>query len=182
MLTALYVVLWVAAAILAVVIAACLTPLRLEVAVRKKPDWQLKMNLRPFGRFGPEIPLRRPRSKPRPYRPRPKKERGKRPSLQRIVTNAIRLLSDVLASIRFEGLRCNCRYGFDDPAETGSVYGMLAPIIQTSSPSSRLQLDVQPEFERAVFELEANAAISLVPARLVMPLLRFGWLTFGPQR
>ncbi|MCK8483931.1 DUF2953 domain-containing protein [Aliiroseovarius sp. S2029] len=186
MATAFVIVLWTLAALLALLLAAILMPLRLELSATREECWHVFLALRPFGRFGPRIPLRRNVSK-REEKPEkvPGKARSRRHGRRdprRLVPAAIRLLSDVLGSVRVHKASVDLRFGCEDPADTGQTFGLMAPLIYGTAGMSRFDVRVEPVFDRALLAGRAALDISIIPARLVPPFIRFGWSAFGPRR
>jgi hypothetical protein len=96
----------------------------------------------------------------------------------RLLRATPRFLRAGLGQIRVESCRGTCRFGFDDPAETGQLYGYLIPL--TLPLRDRLRLD--PDFTRACLVADLDCRLSVVPVRLLGPVLRFGWAGFGPRR
>ena len=73
-------------------------------------------------------------------------------------------------------------YGFDDPADTGMVCGMLAPWLYSCPPGSKVSLDLYPVFGRACLSGALDATVEVTPASLIPPVWRFAWHAFGPLR
>lgn len=165
--------------LVAVVVLACLMPLRLEIQARRDGAWSGRVALRPFGRYGPAIALHRGASSPNPRPSRKTTKRRRHAAPRKLLRPALTLLSDVLSVLRLEHVRCTARFGCGDPALTGEVFGGLAPFIYSAYPSSRFRLDVEPDFGAEVLEGELELALSVIPARLLGPLVRFSWRAFG---
>ena len=68
------------------------------------------------------------------------------------------------------------------PAETGQIFGMLTPVLYGVSNLRKIDVRIRPVFDQAAFSGHAAMVISVVPAMLVPPFLRFGWASFGPGR
>ncbi len=100
----------------------------------------------------------------------------------RIAQAAIRLVTELMATVRFETASLNLRFGLGDPAETGQLYGQLTPLVYSASGCPRVRIDVEPIFDEATLTGRAALDLSVVPARLIAPFLRFGWSAFGPTR
>ena len=171
---------------LAVLVLFAAMPLRLELEVHKSEAWRFRAAVRPFGRYGPRIALSGRSQKPdrrdekqRDASPKPKKRKLRAKGLARAV---MRLIGDVLRRIRIDTARLKMRFGLGDPAETGQVFGYLAPLIYGTTPGQAIWLEVEPVFDQAVLEGEAELDLSVVPATLLGPLFRFGWFAFGPVR
>ena len=178
--------LWLLGICLGVLVLVVVMPLRLELAVHKQAHWQFRAALRPFGRFGPRIPLSGRKAKA----DKPAKKKGAGHAPRRVGKLRIDLAAragaqfvrDVLKRVRIETAHLQMRFGLGDPAETGQVFGYLAPVIYGTSAGHQLSLEVEPVFDRVALEGEAELDCFLVPAALVGPLFRFGWAIFGPDR
>ena len=92
------------------------------------------------------------------------------------------LIGGVLRCIRVDRFRVDCTFGLGDPAETGQVFGVLAPFVYgTRWAWGRADaVALTPVFDRACLEGEADVALAVTPMRLLGPVLRFAWATFGP--
>ncbi|SMX21977.1 DUF2953 domain-containing protein [Boseongicola aestuarii] len=172
--------------LLSVLVLFAAMPLRLELEVHKSEAWCFRAGVRPFGRYGPRIPLSgrkpkpdRPEEKPLDARPKPKKRKLRTKGLASAV---IRLIGDILQRICIDTARLQMRFGLGDPAETGQVFGYLSPLIYGTAPGQAICLEVEPVFDRAVLQGEAELDLSVVPATLLGPLFRFAWSAFGPVR
>ncbi|MBF9061457.1 DUF2953 domain-containing protein, partial [Rhodobacterales bacterium HKCCSP123] len=85
-----------------------------------------------------------------------------------------RLVASLLGAIGLRRLSLRGRFGFDDPADTGAVYGLLQGARATGA-----RIDLVPEFTGACLELAAEGTVILRPARVAGALLRFGWANRG---
>ena len=179
---------WILVAVLLVLAAAIFLPLRLEMRAVADGALTVSAALRPFGRYGPRIPLK-PSAK-KEAKPRPKKARrargrtlrraGRDP--RRLVAAALGLARDLIRLVRIETASLDLRFGCADPGETGQIFGLMTPFIYGTGAVPRTHLRVEPVFEGAVFDGRAALDLSLVPARLVPVAVRFGWAAFGPHR
>jgi hypothetical protein len=64
------------------------------------------------------------------------------------------------------------RIGLSDPADTGILWGVSAPFLVPFT--ERVGLRVQPSFVGAECSFTGQAAVEVVPATVVVPVLRFG--------
>ncbi|MCB4457910.1 DUF2953 domain-containing protein [Leisingera sp. McT4-56] len=167
------------AVLFALIVLVLVSPLRIELVLRKEAGLAYSAALRPLGGFGPRIRL----SGRRQPHPAAKKPSRKRPfDARRLVPAAARLAVAILRRIRVRALILDAEFGSGDPAETGQMFGMLAPLAYATLPARRLQVSLQPVFDRAVLSGRAELDVSLVPAALIGPAVRFGWDAFGPVR
>lgn len=167
------------AALFAVIVLVLILPLRIELELRKEAGLTFSVGLRPLGGFGPRISLSGRQNPPPAAR---KLGRKRRSDARRLVPAAARLVAAILRRIRIRALILDAKFGSGDPAETGQLYGMLAPLVYGTLPARRLQVSLEPEFGRAVLSGRAELDVSLVPAALIVPAVRFGWEAFGPGR
>ncbi|MFW8635637.1 DUF2953 domain-containing protein [Cribrihabitans pelagius] len=161
------------------------SPLHLSLVLQKETGLAFEAAIRPCGGFGPRITLRR-RAKPpgtgKPAR-RPRKRRGGRQARPlRLAAAALRLAAEILRRVHIRRLVAQGTFGTGDPAETGQLFGLLAPLIHAPAPCRRLRLEVEPDFARASLSGRAELDLSVVPAALLLPAARFGWRAFGPVR
>ncbi|UWQ60992.1 DUF2953 domain-containing protein (plasmid) [Leisingera caerulea] len=167
------------AALLGLIVLVLVLPLRIELVLRKEAGLVFSAALRPLGGFGPRIRLSGRRKTPAaPKKP----SRKRRYETRRIVPAAGRLAAAVLRRIRIRALILDAKFGSGDPAETGQLYGTLAPLVYGTLPARRLQVSLEPVFGRAVLSGRAELDVSVVPAALIGPAVRFGWDAFGPVR
>ena len=167
------------AALLALIVLTLVLPLRIELVLRKEAGLAFTAALRPLGGFGPRVRLSGTRKPPDTAK---KPSRKRRHDPRRLVPAAGRLAAAVLRRIRIRALVLDAKFGSGDPAETGQLYGMLAPLVYGTLPARRLQVSLQPVFDRAVLSGRAELDVSVVPAALIGPAVRFGWDAFGPVR
>lgn len=100
--------------------------------------------------------------------------RSRRPAPEEIpviVRTATALLRLILRRFKVaaEG---ELRIGLSDPADTGILWGVSAPFLVPFT--ERVGLHVQPSFVGADCSFTGQAAVEVVPATVVVPVLRFG--------
>jgi hypothetical protein len=98
-----------------------------------------------------------------------------------MISAAPDLLAGLLRAIHLRYLKVDADIGLSDPADTGQVFGLLAPVIHSRRPADRVQIAVRPDFTAARLSGEAAAGLSVTPATLMLPAIRFGWRVFGPR-
>lgn len=86
---------------------------------------------------------------------------------------AARLVRDALRTVRLPRLRARVRFGLDDPADTGMLFGWLYPAALGLSRAGMRELALEPEFSQAVIAGAAEGTMTITPIRLVRPVLRF---------
>ncbi len=182
----------VAGAFLVALLALAVLPLRLRLAGSTSPAPRLRVELGLFGGLVPRLTAydsargvakakarRGGAAETTPAAARERKRRrgvppwlrGRWPALLRGVP---RLLADLLACLRIEHLHVDGEFGLDDPADTGRVWGMLAPLLYAVPPLAGVAT-VRPRFDGATLSGDAEATLRLVPAALLPPALRFAW-------
>jgi hypothetical protein len=82
------------------------------------------------------------------------------------------LLAGLVRAMRWRVFRFEARFGLDDPADTGQLWGAVGTILYMLPP--RLDVMVQPVFEGPDFAFDGEAEIRLVPLRVIAVLLLFG--------
>lgn len=104
--------------------------------------------------------------------------------VSRMAGAAPRLLRGLLGAVRIERLRLDARFGLEDPATTGEIFGLLTPLVYGAGGLAPTPgaLRLVPVFDRECLEGRIELVLSLVPMRWVAPLLRFGWDVFAPRR
>lgn len=184
-------VLWgllgVFAGVAAVAVAAMATPVRLGLVMRTEPEWHVDAVMRLFAGLTPPIPLRdadRAR-KEKKKKAKPKKKRRDRSRmavrLPRILAAVPRLLIDLITVIHVDRLAVDAEIGFDDPADTGQLFGLLYAVRYARRSDSPVSIDVRPDFTQRRFSGAIDAEVRFVPVAFVPPGVRFAWRAFGPR-
>ena len=104
--------------------------------------------------------------------------------VRRLLRAGPRLVGGVLRQIRLERLHVTARFGLGDPAETGQLFGMLAPVAYAPQwlGSKAVSVVLTPVFEARCLSGAAEGALAVTPIRLLPPGLVFVWRVFGPGR
>ncbi len=94
------------------------------------------------------------------------------------IRQVIYLVRDLLRSLKPRRFRVQCVMGLEDPADTGRVMGMLAPLRvfsrqMTLSRNSNVTIQVTPDFSGARFKGYCCASIQFVPLKLIGIFLGF---------
>jgi len=90
----------------------------------------------------------------------------------------ITLLRDLLRSLGPRRFRLRCVMGFKDPADTGRLMGLLAPLrvfarSMTLGRDSKVAIQVTPDFSGPRFEGYCCASVQFVPLKLIGIFLGF---------
>jgi hypothetical protein len=171
-LVALATVLLLAAALLAVPVRLVV---RVERAERLHALWRVRwlFGLVDVQSGWPRPP--RPPTPPTPEQPRkakPKPLRKARRALAVVRTpglgrRALRLLNDLRRQIKVEAFDLQAEFGFDDPADTGRLCGVLAPVQAVASASGLTNLRWRPNFTGAALAGNAGATLRMRPLSVV---------------
>lgn len=87
---------------------------------------------------------------------------------------ALRLLRSSLRGLTLRRVDAQVRFGLDDPADTGCLYGMLVPALMLVQSRTSGRVAVAPDFERAGLAGRAAAELRIVPLRVLAPVASFG--------
>ena len=169
-------------------ITALVTPLKLDFRLRSSPKWRITIGARLLGGLAPPIQIHdsdrrsQKKEKNRGARDREPKKPGtfhRRGS--RMMTSGPGLLQGLLRPIHLDQLTVDADFGLGDPADTGHIYGLLAPLIYSRSPTSVVSISVKPDFAAAHFSGDVLAKLSFIPIALIPPVAKFAWHAFGPR-
>ena len=155
---------WLLVAVVIVVTAALVLPVGLRIEAMSDGPVRWKVDLQPFGRFGPRFRLPKPktvRPKRRATRAKPSLKRPRHPG--RLVKAVFRLVLDLLS-------------------DTGQIYGLISPFLYSGNGLERVQISAEPVFDDTVFKGRAMLELAIVPIALLPPVVRFGWTLYGPTR
>lgn len=188
MATALTILLWCVIVLFLALTVLLVTPVRLHARLRTAPDLSYRIEARALGGWAPGIPLadsarpgkadtRRPKKK-RPAR----KRSGRMAGGARMLSAAPEFMSGLLRAVHFEHLKLDAEFGLGDPADTGQLYGYLAPLQFGLFSGAGKVFSLRPNFERACFVGEMDAAVRFTIAAFLPPAVRFAWRVFGPAR
>ena len=171
---------WVLVALLAAVAALLCLPVRLRLFAKSEPARVARVDLGLLGGWVPWIALfdtERPKRRKAKQKREKKRMSRKRRRRGRIPRGLPGLLRGLLAQVRVERFELDCTFGLGDPAETGQLFGVLAPLQYGTAwawgPGTRIAL--VPDFDRARLDGRADVILSLVPIRWLPPVLRFAW-------
>lgn len=83
-----------------------------------------------------------------------------------------RLFGKLLREVRWQAFRLEARFGMDDPADTGMLWGLLGPAVAAAVPP-RANVMIQPVFDRATFAFDANGEFRVIPLKVAWLLALF---------
>lgn len=178
------VLVWLLAALAVTVVLLVTLPVRITVRAGSVPP-SFALRLRLLGGLVPEFALsggnqaqvgpKTPRAAPR------KRRRGaprRAPPVGKMLRAAPALLAGLVRPFRIEYLCIDMRFGLGDPAATGELFGLLAPLAYGTAGCDRLRISLRPEFDSRCLIGEAEGAVRFVPVALIPPALRFAWAVF----
>jgi hypothetical protein len=145
--------------------------------------WLLGLvRFRPGSRKG-KTRRRKPRKRAAPKGRRPRKsararEKGFRVFLAAIrsegfVRRVFKLLHAIFSATEIKRLRARFLIGLDDPADTGLVYGLLAPALSLFHALPRGDFAAVPVFDRSALEANMNIRLRLVPINYLKAAVAF---------
>jgi hypothetical protein len=160
-------------ATLVLLLAGLLAPWHVRLAGRTSP-LSARVELRLLSGLAPPIPI--PLGRHRKDRgqagDKPTK-RARRARQRPMSTGRVDFAFAIVRAVRFGSLRLSGRFGLDDPADTGILWGRLAPFVYTlSGPNRRIELS--PDFAGPCLDLEGAARVVVSPWRLLRAGLAFG--------
>jgi hypothetical protein len=156
---------------------------RRSPAVRWRVSWFFGLvtvapTRRTAGRSGAR---RRPERDSEKRRRRLTTRRSRGPSARRVLAacrtpgflaRLARLLPDLVRAVRWERAAVELEFGLDDPSDTGTVYGVLVPVLLLAE-SRGYAVCCRPRFDEACLEGSASLAVRITPLRLVATVLAF---------
>ena len=182
--------LFVAGALLVLIGAVVLSPVRLRLRASTAPDPRLTISARIFAGLSPVIPIhdsgREKRKKnpapPKRQKRRRKSARGPRYDAARIVRAVPGLLRRLAGLVHIDRIAVDADVGLTDVADTGHLFGLIAAFSYSIPHGERAAIAVRPDFTGERFSGSVEADIRFVPAAFLPPALQFAWQAFGPRR
>ncbi len=176
----------VLAAVVLAVVAALATPVHVGVRLRRTDRTRARWRVRALAglidvRFGGETATE-PDASPEAQAARaerPRRRRGRKPGAGLAVLRspgfagrAMRVVPDLGRRIRWEEFSLEATFGFDDPADTGQLYGLLSPLLVAGA-AAGWPIRCEPRFTGACFEGACAAGARLRPLAVIWVALRF---------
>lgn len=78
------------------------------------------------------------------------------------------MITVVMRSFTLHSIHCHIRYGCENPAVTGEIFGYLWAIKGALSPCEGFALDMEPDFEKPVIEGETSIQFALEKPLLIL--------------
>ena len=172
------------AALIVLMVAMLAVPLVLFIEAERTDT--LKVRWRLFWLFGPVKPRSRNRSaRPAPDRagagpadtPKKRRARGRRMAVAVLRTRGlfervVRLALALLRRVTLERLQLDTMFGFENPADTGFVYGCLSPVLVMADVRG-LNIRCRPMFLESGVRGALRATIRVRPLLVVGPMVAF---------
>jgi hypothetical protein len=86
-----------------------------------------------------------------------------KPFRQRI----LRYLRDCWRAIHKQEMRLHFRIGLGDPADTGQLWAYIGPLAALLTNVKGASIELEPQFDEELFELESSGRIEFVPLQLI---------------
>ncbi len=172
------------AALIALIVAMLAVPFVLFIEAERTD--KLKVRWRLFWLFGLVKPRSRNRSAPSaPERadarpagtPKKRRARGRRRAIAVLRTRGlfervVRLALALLRRVKLERVQLETMFGFENPADTGFVYGCLSPVLVMADLRG-LNIRCRPMFLESGVRGALRATIRVRPLLLVGPMVAF---------
>jgi len=178
--------LWGAAALLFILALLVSTPWKLHVSWRSAPKNHFAVRAQAFGGLVPSFELARDLHSSTKAKPAKSRSRlgARRKSLHTVQSlSAIQdLVKGLMRRLDVEDISVDAEFGSGDPAETGQLYGLLAPLTFSTHQVQNIHLVARPNFNERCLNGGACMRVRLVPITLVIPIALFAWCLYGPAR
>lgn len=192
----LQVLLWMLVALVALVLLLMSLPIHLRLRIVADTDVSTLLEIRVLSGSLPALWSGDPTGATARYARRGKKAARHRTTpkarqklsarRRRWAIAGIRALPEILAGtirgVHLDRILLHCRFGLDDPAETGSLFGRICPVLY-GVPIPNADLRVVPDFDGETLSGQADVALHAIPARLAWPAIRAaGEILLGVRR
>ena len=85
----------------------------------------------------------------------------------------VSFVKDVVRISHIRELRADIRVGLSDPAETGMLFAIVAPVIAYLRTFTSLDVRIQPEFDQTVFQGYFKGDLRIFPIQLLVVSILF---------
>jgi hypothetical protein len=162
-------------------LALTCVPMGVAFEVTSIPRWQGTVRLSWAGFLETRVPLGRDAARAQAGREpatepssSARRQLPTRPSaLLPALGHLAELVRRLVAQTHVRSLAVNARLGLDEPADTGMLYGALAPLFVWLHARCCRACAFEPEFTRECLEVSASGRLTLVPARYLLVMGRF---------
>ena len=91
----------------------------------------------------------------------------------KFLDKTFRTAAALLRSLKLHLKLLYLRFGLDDPADTGMLWGLLGPISGLLYGLKYKDVTIEPEFLDSAFEIESEGSVSIVPLDIILITLGF---------
>ncbi len=91
------------------------------------------------------------------------------------IRELLAVIGRMIRAFRVVHIYAEGSFGFDDPADTGVLYGYLSPLVYAGTGLPDVTLDLRPDFERAGLRGNLDALLEVTPIFLLLPAMNVGW-------
>lgn len=84
-----------------------------------------------------------------------------------------RFLRRLTRAVRFGRWSARVRFGLEDPADTGMLWGLLGPLTLVVQQARGADVEVGPVFDAARLDVDAKGSVAVVPLELLAVSLAF---------
>ncbi len=183
------VALWVLVALAVVILAVLSLPVRLIAHAESEPKLLLSVKASLANGLVPAFPVYRsdaPSEKEKEKKAKKKSDKAKKragKSGRKLdwLRAIPRLFADLKKEIAIEHFQAHAIVGLSDPADTGALFGQLAPWRYGLGNWIGCHLELQPDFARARLAGRLDLTVKVTPIRLLPPLIRFGRDLWKPK-
>ncbi len=85
----------------------------------------------------------------------------------------LRLFRDLVKQLEFRAFEVDLKVGFDNPADTGLLFGLIGPAMIFLSPEHSERVRLEPSYISAAFEGHAQGTLRVRPIRFIPSVTRF---------
>lgn len=79
----------------------------------------------------------------------------------------LRFGADLWHALRKRDIKLHLRLGLGDPADTGQLWAVVGPLAAMLAGVKDVEVEIEPEFLDAVFELESRGTLRLIPLQIL---------------
>lgn len=181
MLTALF---WLGIGLLLGMLILLAIPFDVVFRLTKDDSFRLRLSIAwAFGLLSKD--LGKTTDKPSTKKPKTKKSRSKQAGKgkagmaiafirsQGMPARLLRLAQDMWRQLRIRQLHLHLTLGLDDPADTGQLFGIMAPALIQTNRMTKLDLQVQPDFSQPVLLANGRGQLRVIPLTIIAVMLAF---------
>lgn len=176
---------WIGVFVLFLCLLIVVTSWRVRLIWRSVPKQHLSIKAGIFGKQGPSVTvydghaLEKSKSKKTGEL---KKVKVRRTPSPHFVLKAFDCLISASSKLHVEKADIRAEFGFKDPADTGHIYGLLAPLNHVISSPNPIVFTAYPNFSAQCLRGNADICVRFRPILLLGSIFGFVWQTKGLRR